>query len=457
MASVKSDLPFGSEFSPSQIELKTVLEFAQEHEDWHEFEDAVRMQYFEGNATSEYNRRKLANNTRLGMIAYGLVNREGGLTDLGHQLYNLRHDENTLYSALARHILLNLHGLSFVRCIQDMMVAGEEVSLNTLRAALAARGIHYPSGGKHPSMMRLWLAKAGVFVGSRWQIDERRLQEVLGADPDQFNLLARFTLTQRAFLRALMNTGIEEPQPANEIARLAAATFGVQFPEKSLPKEVLNALIDAGYITATKTTTGRGAKPFLVAPTAKLQGDIVEPLLEQLSKQLSEPKLLDLLKKPLSEILAEMKSSDRYIAGLALEALGFKLMRLLDMEYVKTRLRGSDTGGAEVDIIFHSARLVYSRWQVQCKNTARVSLDDVAKEVGLTHFLKSTVIVILTTGDIGTEARRYANKIMADSNLCIVMVDRADLERVVITPAAILDIFNREAHHAMQLKSLLEL
>jgi hypothetical protein len=28
----------------------------------------------------------------------------------------------------------------------------------------------------------------------------------------------------------------------------------------------------------------------------------------------------------------------------------------------------------------------------RCKNTRRVSLDDVAKEVGLTHFLKSNVM-----------------------------------------------------------------
>ena len=76
-----------------------------------------------------------------------------------------------------------------------------------------------------------------------------------------------------------------------------------------------------------------------------------------------------------------------------LEALAFKIMRLLDMTYVATRLRVNQTGGAEIDLLFESARLVFFRWQIQCKNTARVLLDDVAKEVGLTHFLKSNVIV----------------------------------------------------------------
>lgn len=124
------------------------------------------------------------------------------------------------------------------------------------------------------------------------------------------------------------------------------------------------------------------------------------------------------------------------------------------MDYVATRLRGTATGGAEVDLIFHSTRLVYSRWQVQCKNTKRVALDDVAKEVGLTHFLKSNVIVIISTGKIGEEARRYANKIMTDSNLSIVMVDGEDLKDIIENPSCIVDVFNREAHKAMKLKSL---
>ena len=301
--------------------------------------------------------------------------------------------------------------------------------------------------------MRLWLDKAGVFVGGRWRIDTQRIEDILGLNPAEFEVLAGFTPEQRAFLRALSNTGSTEPQSASDITKLATAIYGVKFPEKSLPKLVLNALEDAGYITAEKTTTGRGAKPFLVAPTPKLIVDVVEPLLEQLKGQV-DPKLLTLLRTPISIILKGLKDKDRYKAGLALEALAFKIMRLLDMTYVATRLRANQTGGAEVDLIFESARLVFSRWQIQCKNTARVSLDDVAKEVGLTHFLKSNVIVMVTTGEIGAEARRYANKIMADSNLAIVMLDGGDLNTISERPSAILRAFEREARHAMNLKKL---
>jgi hypothetical protein len=77
-----------------------------------------------------------------------------------------------------------------------------------------------------------------------------------------------------------------------------------------------------------------------------------------------------------------------------------------------------------------------------------------AKEVGLTEFIKSNVIVIVTTGTVGGEARRYANKIMQDSNLAVVMVDGADLGRITANTALIVDVFEREAHAAMRLKQL---
>ncbi len=176
-------------------------------------------------------------------------------------------------------------------------------------------------------------------------------------------------------------------------------------------------------------------------------------MIEQIEKQ-TRTDLRPMLRKSLKAIRKEIDSGNRHIRGLALEALAFKIMRLVDLTYVATRLRGDVTGGAEVDLVFESARLVFSRWQVQCKNTARVSLDDVAKEVGLTHFLKSNAIVMISTGRIGNEARRYANRIMADSNLCIIMVDGDDLALVESRPAAIVDVFAREARHAMDLKEL---
>ena len=260
---------------------------------------------------------------------------------------------------------------------------------------------------------------------------------------------------QRNFLKALANMGGDGPFPSNKIERVAHATYGTEFNEKNLPQTVLYPLEKAGFITLERGTkeAGRGAKPFLVRPTAKMLAEVVIPLLEQFGKQI-DPAIRELLRRPLAEVVGELTHEDKHTRGLALEALACKLMRLIDLSYVKTRLRGSATGGAEVDVIFESSRLVFSRWQVQCKNTSTVSLDDVAKEVGLTHLLKSNVIVMVSTGKIGAEARRYANKIMRDSNLCIVMIDRDDVADIVRNPTAIVDFLNREARHAMTIKAL---
>lgn len=452
----RSDLPFGSEFSPTQIDLPVLLELAHEHgADWKAFEAAVRDRYFAGYKTSDSNKGKLANNTKLSLRAYGLISEKDATpTETGQTLYDLRKDEPAFYEVFARHILKNCQGMNFLQCLLDMQAAGEKIDLNKLRHWLKERGIIVPRGGKHMSTLRLWLEKAGVIV-SDYRVDQARLNEFLGLNIEEFEALATFTPEQRAYLKTLANIDGGGPHFSNDIERLAAATYGAAFNEKNLPKQVLYPLRDAGYIELKRGTkkAGRGAKPFLVTATGKLADDIITPLIEQLEQQ-TQADLRPSLRKPLKEVREEMDSKNRHIRGLALEALAFKLMRLIDLTYVATRLRGSATGGAEVDLIFESARLVFSRWQIQCKNTARVSLDDVAKEVGLTHFLKSNAIVMVSTGAIGSEARRYANKIMTDSNLCIVMVDGNDLALIEARPAAIVDVFIREAHHAMDLKRL---
>ncbi len=452
-----SDLPFGSEFSPSQIELPVLLEFSKEHGgNWKAFEAAVKNKYFSQNATNDYNRGKLANNTKLGMIAYGLIDRHARLTEFGEKLYTLQGQPDKLHAELARHILLNLHGMTLVQCLQDIQSTGETVDLVKLRDWLEERGIHFPRGGKHPSMMRLWLEKAGVFT-TGWRVNAAKLQELVGAGTEEIETLASLSAEQRAFLKTLANVAGEGPFQSNEIEKLATATYGIRFNEKGLPKQVLYPLEKAGFVTLVRGTkqAGRGAKPFLVHSTEKVQKEILTPLLAQLEKQTASD-LRPLLRRSMRDILDDLKAKDMHTRGLALEALAFKLMRLLDMDYVATRLRGAATGGAEVDLIFQSARLVFSRWQVQCKNTSRVNLDDVAKEVGLTHLLKSNVIVVVSTGEIGASARGYANKIMSDTNLCLVLVNGDDLLAIERNPAAIVDVFNREAVHAMQLR-LLEL
>lgn len=448
------ELPFGSEFSPSQIDLPELLLICKENEgDREKLEDTIKNRFFflHGNG-SEKNKAKLAMNCRLGLKSYGIIDDNCFLTDLGKSLYSLKSNEEELYKTLARHILLNLNGMGFVQCMRDMNAALEKITLQTMRPELEIRGITYPLGGKHPSIMRLWLAKAGIFSQKGYLVNEDKLNEIL-SDNDDMAKLRMLTKEQRYFLLALLNTGIKEFQSAAQITRLATATYGIMYPEKFLPKAVLNDIEAAGYIEVQKSTTGRGAKSHLCKPTEKASKEIMEPLVKQLETQ-TDPRLIEMLTKSIPDILRDIKSHNTYTKGIALEALAFKLLRILGLEYLATRVRADATGGNEVDLLFHSDRLIYSRWQIQCKNTSHVSVDYVAREVGLTQILYSNVIVLITTGTVSPKAKNYANHIMKNSNLNIIFVDKDDIAAIADNPVAIIDVFEREAKRTMQLKKL---
>lgn len=427
----KSDLPFGSEFSPNQIDLPTVLDLIDRCSgDKDALEEALKDTYFRENSTDERNKRKLAMNLRLSLKAYGIIDDAICFTDFGSVLYGHRGSTERLYAELAKHILLNLNGLTFIQCIQDMQAAGEKVDLNKLREWLKERGIHFPRGGKHPSMMRLWLEKAGVF-SSQWRINEARLNELSGVSSDELDILAQLTPEQKAFIKALANQGERDTHFSNDIEKLASATYGIKFNEKMLPKTVLYPLRDAGFITLERGTKspGRGAKPFLVSVTEKLKSEVLLPILEQLEQQVQSD-LRPLLRKPLSAIIEELNDESTHVRGLALETLAFKLMRIIDLDYVTTRLRGSATGGAEVDLIFESSRLVFSRWQIQCRNTPTIEMDDVAKEVGLMSYFDSDVAVVVGLGQVTEKAKWYAKRIRHDCGKPVIIVDAKDVESI---------------------------
>ena len=88
-------------------------------------------------------------NLRLGMKAYGIIDNDVYLTGFGNSLYNIRNDIETLYRTLAKHILLNLNGLTLIQCLQDMEAAGEKIDLINLRHWLEERGVSQDEYEEH--------------------------------------------------------------------------------------------------------------------------------------------------------------------------------------------------------------------------------------------------------------------------------------------------------------------
>lgn len=65
----RSDLPFGSEFSPSQIDLAHALELAKEHSgNAKALEKAILETYFSKNKTGDYNKNKHSTGLLLTML-----------------------------------------------------------------------------------------------------------------------------------------------------------------------------------------------------------------------------------------------------------------------------------------------------------------------------------------------------------------------------------------------------
>ena len=157
--------------------------------------------------------------------------------------------------------------------------------------------------------------------------------------------------------------------------------------------------------------------------------------------------------KTLKELQEEINSEDKYKKGLALEALTIKIMKIIGLNFLYTRYKDHMAGG-EVDIILDSTSLMYSRWQVQCKNTKTVSIDQVAKEVGLSHVLKTNCIVMMTTGHLSSDAIKYANTIMQETNLCILILEGNDIKKIVDNPTDIVNILNKQSLKAKKFKML---
>jgi site-specific DNA-methyltransferase (cytosine-N4-specific) len=350
-------------------------------------------------------------------------------------------------------MLLELRGLDLVNAILDMQAAKAKVTLESISAwLLETRDLYVPPSGTHISTFNAWLCKAGVLKGL-YPVDDDRLQEIIGVSVQEVEELADLTEEQRTFLRALGNLAHFGPILSNKVAQYAQELYGVKFSTKSLPSQVLTPLEEAGYIVKTKTTGGRGAKPFVFETTPKFKKQFIESVLDTI-EQSTGFDYRRLYRQSLDEILEELKSKSKNVRGRALEALAIFFMRLLDLQLVAWRLRAESTGWAEVDIVVEGTRFIFSRWQIQCKHTPRsaVRLDDVAKEVGLAQALNSNVVMVVSTGRFTEDARQFARFMMEKTNLQIILLDQRDLATLESQPTDIVVILRREAENAMQLK-----
>lgn len=455
----KSDIAFGSEFSPEQINLAEVLGVLFDC-------DGSRDRLNKVIAARWYKDPEVGKNLPLALRAYGIIEwgdgpgdtrpesqkrKEFYVTEAGKKLVNTK--PRDLHGEFAKHIMLTVPGgMDVVTAIEDITRSGKAATMDVVRQELERRGLHVPKNGMHATRIRQWLEKGGVITPAPHRVNDERRKQLLGYASEELEALTGLNAEQKAFARALARMGLEEVR-SNEVANYASQVFGVRFPDTGLPGAVLEALKARGLITYEKTTTGRGAKPSIVRPTERLLAGVFEPLVDALEK-IPGINYRALLRLKWDDIISDLKSTDKHKKGIALEALAAKLAFLLELDFVEWRLRGAATGGAEVDLVVEDCRLVYRRWNIQCKNTASVRLDDVAKEVGVAVSIGSNVVMVVSTGKFSQDAYEHARHVMLKTNLSVILIDGRDLDQIVESPAAIATILARTSKDAKALKKL---
>lgn len=441
-------MPYGAEFSPEKIKIKELLELAKKHEgdSASDLVKEIAEKYFNNN-------QAMGGNCKNSMVAYEILESGGGVTlsPFGNELTQIR-KESEIYDAMAKRILTYLNGLMFIEAIRTITEGGDQPTLVSITEMLNMMGCEpLPKTNKHVATMKKWLEKAEVLDG--WNIKEKKLESMVGIEDEEIEVLKGLNHAQICFIRALCNSDNGSYQSATKIRELAKASYNVSFEEKSFAASIIRPLEEKGIIEKKSSTGTHGGNASDIRLVGSIKTDVLAPILQQI-EVVAGKEVIQYIQKPLSVLREEIDNTDTHIKGLALEAFAIKMMRIVDLDFVGTRVKGNETGGAEVDVIFDTTRLNYSRWQVQCKNTSKVSLDQVAKEVGLSYVLKTNVIVILTTGKVSKSAKEYATKIMKQMNLCIIFIEKEDIDDIMASPANIVNVLNRESLKAKKIKVL---
>ncbi len=454
---------YGDQFEEGKTPLLELLTLCRDSApDLANLQEQIRAKYFPGHGNAD-NSNKMAMNNRLSLKAYGLINPEGdrgatkyAATPLTLELIELAENEGSasMFRRFATHILTNLFGLTLLRLIENIRARGEQVSLEYLGEEMNDLGIKLAPNSTYISTMVAWLAKAGVMQENGYSVNWDVVYDLLNTDADLIDKLHELTSEQKFFMLSMLSLAVTEFIPSNKISKHTRSVYSVRLTSKNLVKDVLEPLEDAGLIETQKTTTGRGAKPHDVRIAERGKNELLLPMLENLA-EITEITSAD-LNQSFEDVVANLDHEDKYIRGIALELFAVWIIRLLGLRFSKWRLRSFQaTGGAEVDVMAASDKIVYSRWQMQCKNIkGKVDVDTVAKEVGLTFLTQADVIALVTTGGFTGDAVNYANQVTDNSRYYVILLDGEDIKRIVADRTKIIDILNIKARRVFAKKEL---
>jgi len=383
---------------------------------------------------SEGQRKARANNVLIGMSQCGLLEKDGEdvsarFTDLAKEIRAVGNDD-AANVRFARHLLEHCHGLELVDVVGVIRARGEAVTLQAIRDELRARGFVVTENEGNSAKIRQWLESTGA-VDKNWNVKDEALHALIGAKSSVLAKWNGLSRAQRAFLEQVRYQSghhAGEWMPVRHIKKVTEAAYGrTIFPEGRLRAEVIDPLSGEGWFETRGTGEGRGGDSGDVRALTQLTDLKVTLPVDGVSGIPVD--LRGKLSIPLEQIFSELESVNTSVKGLALELLALRLTRDIGLFPVCFRERSSKTHGAEVDLIANGVHLHYSRWLLQCKNTEKVDVHDIAKEVGMAVALKAHVITLVTTGRFTRAVRTFADGLAGSTAHQVIMIDGDLLEK----------------------------
>lgn len=390
--------------------------------------------------------KRASTNIPATLTSLGLMSREPlGLTDAGKHILEASNKTDAA-RRLVRHIVDTRNGMAIVDAVRSLNVRGDKLSKASLKRELEVAGIAGLSNATtdHTTLLN-WMIEAGLFTreaAANPQPDEAVMKVTLGISAAERSDFAELPLSQQIFLQVLRriaaaNGGGE--LSAKQVIDECLREHRARFHDDQIRGKVIKPLADAGWLEVfVKAGPGRGGKSGAIKPLAKLMNVPVEAVLPDFD-QIVPADLrakIDLPRSEVRRLLASSKATER---GLGLELLALKMILDIGLEPRAFRLRSRDTAHAEVDLTAEGKNLLFSRWNFQCKCVSgRVSLGDVAKEVGLAIYSKAHVVAVVTTSDFSGDAMAYAREITAATHLQFLLVNGPVVRAYLDKGAAIL-------------------
>lgn len=458
MSRSETDLPFGDAFSPAQLTttdgesaLAAVLAIAQTHEgDPSAFDHSIGDTFFQDHRQPRERGRHVRN--ALGPAGYKIVDETFEFTEFGCTLLALRDRPGDLHDRFAAHILQNLHGHQLLQVVRDLEAGGRKTTEKAVKTALRDRfGLTISETGNAISQMRGWLAEAGITSTRKtdYEIDEQRIEDVLGVNGDDIDALEELSSEQQAFLRALATINPPDPIPNTEVRELAESQSNLDIGQSAIRRRVLSSLETGGFITLTDRT---GA-PLLVESTRKFKADVVGPILAQLEADTGFPRVA--LRLSFSDIADALEGGNERTKRRALDALGIRIGRLLDYTFVARRTTDLGRDHMASDVVVESQTMNFNRWHIRAQHTGRkLTPAQVLEAAAVSRLVQATTLLFVTRSGIRNTAKRIAHQIMEQDQLTILFLEEVNLHEFDTQPSQLRAMIEQEVQTVSERKQI---